>query len=269
MAADERSAPVGIDVTIPNGARIYDYLLGGKDNFAADRAAAGQMLAACPSAPATATANRAFLQRAVQYLAKEVGIRQFLDIGNGLPAQNNVHEIAKRAAPDSRVVYVDNDPVVIVHGQALLTKADSTAVVQGDLRRPGEIIADPEVTALIDFSRPVGVLLLAVLHFITDSENPAGVVATLRDAMAPGSHLVLSHTEDVGQNDAMIAAKRGFRSAGVPLTPRSHAELVRLLDGFELLDPGLVDIHRWRPADSDPSGGDPDWMLLGCVARKN
>ncbi|GII77885.1 hypothetical protein Sru01_28670 [Sphaerisporangium rufum] len=266
--ADERPAPSGIDTRIPNGARIYDYILGGKNNYAADRAAGDQMIGTNPGAPATAKANRAFLGRAVRYLAEECGIRQFLDIGTGLPTQQNVHEVALAAVPDARVVYVDYDPVVVAHGQALLATSDSVTVIQGDLRRPGEIIDHPETRRFIDFGAPVAVLMVAVLHFVSDEEDPAGILARFAEVMAPGSHLVISHTVNEAPDQVMESAKQGFRGAGAPLTPRTRDEVRAFFAGFEPVEPGLVEVARWRPAIEPPAGRKSPWVIVGGVARK-
>jgi hypothetical protein len=267
---DQRPAPAEIDRSVPNGARIYDYMLGGKDHFQADETAAERMIAANPAAPLTARANRAFLGRAVRFLAKDAGIRQFLDLGTGLPTQQNVHEVAQGVAPDARVVYVDYDPVVVLHGRALLATTGTVTVVQGDLRRPNEILAHPQTRRLIDFDQPVAVLLVAILHFITDEEDPAGIVARLRDEMAPGSHLVISHTANESPDEVMAAAQQGFRMAGAPLTPRTRAEVARFFDGFDMLDPGLVEVSQWRPdtPEAPPPSGSP-WTIVGGVGRKS
>src|SRR6266498_5592834 len=244
---DQRPAPAGIDTSVPNGARIYDYMLGGKDHFQADEAAAEQMIAANPAAPRTARANRAFLGRAVRFLAEDAGIRQFLDLGTGLPTQQNVHEVAQAAAPDARVVYVDYDPVVVMHARALLATTDKVTVVQGDLRRPDEILAHPATRKLIDFEQPMAVLLVAILHFIADEEDPAGIVARLRDAMAPGSYLAISHATADFDPDRAVEAIKIYKGATAPLVPRSRAQIERFFEGFELLDPGLVQLPQWRP----------------------
>jgi SAM-dependent methyltransferase len=267
--ADQRPAPAEIDPSVPNGARIYDYMLGGKDHFASDQAAAEAMIAANPGAPGTARANRAFLGRAVRFLAEEAGIRQFLDLGTGLPTQHNVHEVAQAVSPDARVVYVDYDPVVVVHGRALLATTGAVTVVEGDLRRPDEILAHPETRRLIDFDQPVAVLLVAILHFIPDEEDPAGIVARLRDAMAPGSHLVVSHTANESPAEVMAAAQQGFRLAGAPLTPRTRAQIEGLFDGFELVEPGLVEVSQWRPeTPQTATAGKSPWTIVGGVGRK-
>ncbi|PZG36596.1 hypothetical protein C1I98_26635 [Spongiactinospora gelatinilytica] len=261
--------PPRVDSSFPNSARIYDYMLGGKDNFASDRAAAQRMIEANPAAPFTARANRAFIRRAVRYAAVEAGVRQFLDIGAGLPTRENVHQVALRAAPESRVVYVDCDPVVVVHGQALLATSPQVAVINEDLRRPDEILRHAGTQALIDFERPVCVLLAAVLHFVADRENPAGIVRRLRDALAPGSHLVISHTTDESPALLMNAARRGFQNAGSPLTPRPRDVVLDFFEGFELVDPGLVPVEDWRPDDDTaPSVARPAWVLAAGVAHK-
>jgi S-adenosyl methyltransferase len=188
QAAEGWAAPTGVDASMPNFARVYDYLLGGKDNFPVDRATAEQALAVAPELRVMARENRAFLQRAVRFLVAEAGICQLLDIGTGLPTQGSVHEVAQQVAPDARVVYVDADPVVIAHSRAMLASSDKAAIIQADLRRPEELLDHPELRALIDLGEPVAVLLVAILHGVTDAEDPVGVVTRLRDAMAPGSY---------------------------------------------------------------------------------
>jgi SAM-dependent methyltransferase len=254
-------------VEVPNGARIYDYMLGGKDNYLADRMAAQAMLDANPAAWRTAQANRAFLGRAVRVAATEGGVRQFLDIGTGLPTQQNVHEVAQDVAPDSRTVYVDNDAVVIAHANGLLAATDGVAVVDGDLRRPGEILAHPGTRRLIDFSRPVAVLLVAVLHFVDDEDDPAAILRTLREAMAPGSYLIISHTIDESTEAVTGSARAGFQRAGSPLFPRTRARVLEFFEGFELLEPGLVDVQNWRPGDTEEASGSSAWVLAGAVGR--
>jgi hypothetical protein len=216
---------------------MYDYTLGGKENFAVDRAAAEQVFAAIPEAREGARQNRAFLGRVVEYLAGEVGIRQFLDIGSGLPTQRNVHEVAHGVAPDARVVYVDNDPVVCVHGRALLMGGGNVAVVQADLRRPEQIVDDPATRRLIDFSQPVALLLVAVLHFVNDEADPRGSVARLRDELASGSYLVLSHMLDAEDRHAESAmVKEVYSRGGTGMFPRTKDEVMRFFEGFELLE---------------------------------
>jgi hypothetical protein len=198
-------------------------------------------------------ANRAFMQRAVRFLAGEAGIRQFIDIGTGIPAAGNVHEVAGQAAPDARVVYVDNDPIVHVHANALLTGGGSTSVVLADLRDPEAILADPGLRSMIDLSQPVALLLMAILHFITDQETPAAIVATLRDALPDGSHLALSHaTQDFHPPEVGRQAVATYENATAPFVPRPLAQVTAFFDGFELVEPGLVQAPLWRPDGRPP-----------------
>ena len=244
----------GIDTSVPNVARIYDYMLGGKDNFAADREAADQLLAAVPHFAEVVRDNRSFIGRAVRFLAGEAGIRQFLDLGAGLPTQSCVHEMAQAIAPDALVAYVDNDPVVCAHGRALLRPVDGIAVALGDLRQPAEILRDPEVVGLLDFSRPVAVLCAAVLHFVPDEEKPHEIIAAYRDHLAPGSYLVITHapsaTPEEDPSGYVKSVTNVYQQASANLHVRSLPEIERFFDGFELVDPGLVWINEWRP---DPS----------------
>ncbi|MBB2909912.1 O-methyltransferase involved in polyketide biosynthesis [Streptosporangium becharense] len=234
--------PTGIQPHIPNVARMYDYYLGGKDNFPADREAAEQVLKVVPEIRYSARSNRAFLGRAVAYLA-EAGIRQFLDIGAGLPTQNNVHQVA----PGARVVYVDNDPTVLVHGRAILGKNENVTIVEGDVRRPAEILANPDVRAAIDFDQPVAVLLLAIMHFVPDEDDPDGVIATLRAAMAPGSHLALSHVAIDARPEAADGVTQVYDRASSPFVARTGKEIIRMFDGFDVVEPGIVNLPEWRP----------------------
>lgn len=235
MVADQ--ALHGIDSSTPNVARIYDYMLGGKDNFPVDRDAAQQILAAFPEAREGVRHNRAFMRRAVEYLAGQAGIRQFIDIGTGLPTQQNVHEVAKAAAPDAHVVYVDNDLVVCVHGRALLAEANQVAMVQADLREPEQILTDPATCELIDFTQPVAILLVAILHFIPDEDDPFGCVARLRDAVPPGSYLVISHLLDAEQRRPDTTQLREVYSrSSAGLVPRTHEQIMRFFEGFELIE---------------------------------
>jgi SAM-dependent methyltransferase len=282
MTEDDRFEPptrapgpgLGIDVTKPSVARVYDYYLGGKDYYPVDRAAAEEMMKAAPESVRAVRANRAFLARAVDYLAREAGIRQFIDIGSGLPTQQNVHEVAQAAAPDARVVYVDHDPVVQVHGQALLATNGGTRFIRAGLQEPETILGHPETRALIDFDKPVAVLLVAVLHFFSDDDDPAGIIARLRDVMAPGSHLVISHIDD---HPSTWAIRKAMDESGAqPWFPRTPAEITRFFDGFELVAPGLASVSTWQPGASGPgvvplqaaalSGGEPIWCS-GCVGR--
>ncbi|MFD0901809.1 SAM-dependent methyltransferase [Actinomadura sediminis] len=256
-----------LDTTRPNVPRMYDYLLGGKDNYAVDREAVDEVVRHAPDTPFMARENRAFLRRAVRYLA-QAGIRQFIDIGSGLPTQGNVHEIAHQVAPDARVVYVDKEPVVLTHGRALLAGTPGVSVVQGDARRPDDILNAPELRALIDFDEPVAVLMLAVLHFVGDEDDPPGIVARLRAAMAPGSHLAITHvTADFDADNRVRDAGAVYEKATYQITLRSRAEVARLFDGFDLVDPGLTTLSMWRPDDAVPFDADRQWCYAG-VARK-
>jgi len=234
------------DPGTPNPARIYDYLLGGKDHFPADRAAAEELVALVPEARAGARENRAFLGRAVRYLAAEAGIRQLLDLGTGIPAQGNVHQVAHSVALDARVVYVDNDPVVHVHANALLAEATTTAVL-ADLRQPDRITQHPKTRELLDFTKPVAVLLVAVLHFVTDAKDLPGIVACLRDAVPPGSFLVVSHATGDFRPEVAGKVTEVYERASAPLVLRSRAQVAALFHGFGLLPPGLVQPAAWRP----------------------
>lgn len=236
---------------------MYNAFLGGKDNYQADQEAARKILRTWPEVRAAARANRAFMQRAVRYLVGEAGVRQILDIGTGIPSAGNVHEIARQVAADTRVVYVDNDPIVHVHANALLTGEGTTSIVLADLRDPAAILASPAVRTILAGDQPVALLLIAILHFISDEEDPAGIVAALRDALPPGSFLALSHgTADfhpAGDGDQAAAIYRNATSA---LTLRSYPRVEALFDGFEIVEPGLVQPPLWRPDGKPPRARD-------------
>ncbi|WP_422755270.1 SAM-dependent methyltransferase [Micromonospora sp. WMMD708] len=260
-------APDDIDIERPSVARMYDYYLGGSHNFAADRVAARAMVEAVPDAPLMAQANRAFLRRVVQHLV-DSGIRQFLDIGSGIPTVGNVHEIAQRADPRARVVYVDVDPVAVAHSQEILAGNPAATVVQEDLRRPEAILAHPEVTRLIDFSQPVAVMIVAVLHFIPHADHPEDILRTLRTALAPGSYLVLSQASDDTRGGAERAeAERVYRRTDSPLCIRSRAELTAFFDGFTIVDPGVVWVPQWRPETPESAENAEQAVFLGGVGR--
>jgi hypothetical protein len=265
----QRPSPNGIDVTTPNVARIYDYLLGGKDNFAVDREAAKHLLEAAPHLRTVARDNRAFIGRAIRHLAGEAGIRQFLDLGGGLPTQTNVHEMARRVAPDARVVYVDNDPVVWSHGQALLGTAEGVAMVLADLTRPADVLGDPEVKRLLDLSRPVALLCTATLHFAADEDQPHEAIAAYRDHVAPGSYLAITHGSMEGEDpeDDNKHATGIFSQASANLHPRPIPEILRFFDGFDLMEPGLAWMSEWRPDPGVPPAARVT-SLRGCVGRK-
>lgn len=233
-----------LDVRVPNVARMYDYYLGGKDNYAADRDCADEVIRRVPQIREMARENRAFLRRVVRYLTGEVGIDQFLDIGAGLPTQENVHQIARRISPDARVVYVDNDPMVLRHGQALLATEAHTWVIKQDVRRPEHVIAAIDALGLLDLSRPVAVLLVAILHFISDEEDPYRIVKTLIDALPAGSYLVISHVE---RRADLEQAAGIYQQASSAVTLRTAKEITRLFDGMTLVGPGLVPVGDWHP----------------------
>jgi O-methyltransferase involved in polyketide biosynthesis len=264
-------SPIGLpfsDPSVPNVARIYDFLLGGKDNFAADREAAGKLARLIPDGVPAAYQNRRFLQRAVRFLAGEAGIRQFIDIGTGLPTQGNVHEVAHGIAADARVLYVDYDPVVISHAQALLATEPTVVAINRDLRNPDEIISHPALRALIDLERPVAILAVAVLHFIKDDENPYGIVDTLKGAMAPGSYLVLSHvTDDAVSGETKREAQGVYEHATAPVIPRSRDEFAHFFSGLEVIEPGLTDVREWRREQG--SVGNARVLIYGGVGRKS
>jgi hypothetical protein len=263
--------PLGtFDTTRPSVARINDYFLGGKDNFAADRKAAEELLAIAPEIKSIAEENRRFLGRAVRFLAEQ-GIRQFVDIGSGLPTRQNTHEVARSVAPEARVVYVDNDPVAISHGRALLARDASTTVVEGDILHPEDLAGDPDVRRVIDFDEPVAILIFGALHFIPHSDDPFKSVAWLHDLIVPGSYLAISHVvfdtrpevidpiEDIYR---AILERPGARSA------RRREDVLRFFDGFDLVDPGLVWLREWRPDDPlRAQVADRVWMV-GGVGRK-
>jgi hypothetical protein len=248
-AHDPRGTVLFFDTSVPNVARVYNCWLGGKDNFAADRKVASEILAIAPDAMVIALENRKFLQRAVRFLAGEAGIRQFIDIGTGLPTQGNVHEVAQGINEDARVVYVDYDPVVVSHAQALLADEKTVTAIRGDLRHAPDILSHPGLRKFIDFSQPVAVLLIAVLHFISDDEDPYGNIIDLMDAMPPGSYLVISHaTADFAPDEVSAGVQAIYQGATAPIVPRTHAEVVDFFKaaGLELIEPGVVGIGDWH-----------------------
>jgi O-methyltransferase involved in polyketide biosynthesis len=244
---DQARVAISIDATTPNVARIYDYLLGGKDNFGADRDAARRLLEAIPDARAIARDNRSFLGRVVRYLATEGGIRQFLDLGCGLPTEANVHQLAQGVVPGVRVVYVDNDPMVASHGEALLASGDQVAMMLNDLRQPAVILAQAEVSGLLDLSQPVAVLCTGTLHFIADEAEPGTILAAYRDQLASGSYLAISHAVQTDELTKELREAEGvYRQASAQLHARPQADVLRFFDGFELVEPGLTWIAEWR-----------------------
>jgi hypothetical protein len=269
VAGEPDWVPPGVDTRRANIARLYDYLLGGSHNFLADQDLGRALAAVEPEVRAIARANRAFLRRAVRFLGA-AGIGQFLDIGSGIPTVGNVHEVAQEADPDARVVYADIDAVAIAHSRTLLAGRENAAIIEGDLREPEKILADADTRRLIDFSQPAGLLLVCVLHYIADAEDPWGAVATLRDALAPGSYLVLCHGTAEGRPDVVQAVNKVFnRNVAIQSYIRSREEIMRLFGDFELVEPGLVHIPLWRPDFPTDVPEDPSkfWCLAG-VARK-
>jgi S-adenosyl methyltransferase len=264
----EKADPRSFDSSVAHIARVYNYWLGGKDNYAADRAAGDRTIAEFPGIVVSARANRAFLRRAVRFLVTEAGVRQFLDIGTGIPAADNTHEVAQRVAADSRIVYVDNDPVVLAHARALLTSvhAGTVSYLDCDLRDPDTILE--AARQWLDFSAPVAIMLVLILHLIPDSDDPWRIVRGLVDAVPPGSYLVVSHpTGDLDADiGAAITGSVNRRMQATPMTIRTHAEVGRFFDGLNLLPPGLVPQNRWpdRTAQDDEA----DIGCYGAVGRK-
>ena len=243
----EPRVPDGVDVSRPSIARIYDYLLNGKDNFAVDRAAAEKLMQSRLDPRRLSLANRAFLRRAVRFLACE-GIAQFLDLGSGLPTSPSVHEVAREVIPDARVVYVDHDPIVVAHNDALLATRDGVITIRADLRDPDSVLGHRALAECLDFSQPVAVLLLSVLHFISQDEDAPGIIAKFRERMAPGSYLAVSvGTSDGADPDMLAETTQTYAGARMPFTLRSRAQILDLFDGFDLVEPGLVSLPEWRP----------------------
>jgi len=255
-----------LNIDRPHTARMYDYYLGGKDNFPADREAAEAALAAFPNLATAALQNRVFLHRAVSFLTGEAGIRQFLDIGTGIPTSPNLHEVAQGIAPDARIVYADNDPLVLAHARALLTSSPQgrTAYVDADLRGVDRILAG--AADALDLTQPVAVSLIAILHFLPDEDDPYGIVRHLMGQLSAGSHLVVSHiTADF--DPQVAAAAKVYRDRGISTQARSRGEVARFFDGLDLVDPGVTPVHRWRP-DSVSQFTDAEVSVYGAVARK-
>ncbi|MBF6334173.1 SAM-dependent methyltransferase [Nocardia transvalensis] len=260
-----------VDRTVPSSARMYDYFLGGRDNYECDRLAAKQVEKVVPSRIQART-NRAFMHRVVGYLAGEIGVRQFLDIGTGIPTEPNLHQIAQRSIPDARVVYVDNDPLVLTHARALMTGTAEgrTVFVQADVREPESILEAPKLRDVLDLSRPVALTMLAVMHFVPDSEGAHRIVSTLVDALAPGSWLVMSHSTADFDRERMTRALQLYQLSGTKAQLRGREEFTSFFRGLDLIEPGVVGPHRWRP-DSLPSEPDvTDATVSGYVgvARK-
>lgn len=260
--------PEGLDITVPNAARVYDCALGGYHNFAVDREFMDQAEAAWPGLTLLAHANRAYLGRVVRWLA-DAGVRQFLDIGSGIPTLGNVHEVAQGAAPDARVVYVDIDPIAVSHSRAMLADNPHAHAIEGDLRRPAEILYHPDVIEWIDFSEPVAVLMVAVLHFVADSDDPAGIIHQIADALASGSYVAVAHgTHASGAfRQRQESVQSLFERTPTPFHLRTREEVAGLLTGLEIVAPGIVPITDWHP---DPEEDDVAYAapVLGAVGRR-
>ncbi|GGM58335.1 SAM-dependent methyltransferase [Dactylosporangium sucinum] len=268
---DATKQPVDLQTDRPHPARVYDYLLGGKDNFPADRTAAEAGLKANPNSRIPPRENRNFLRRAVEYLAAEQGIRQFLDIGTGIPTSPNVHEVAQGIAPDSRIVYVDNDPIVLAHARALLTSKPEgrTEYIDADLRDVDRILNAPELREVIDFNQPVALLLIAIMHFVGDADKPYEIVQRLVDALPSGSFLTLTHLTGDFDAAAWDRVAAIYAKQGVTMQVRPHDDIARFFTGLELVEPGLPIVTKWRPdADVNPDATDTQVAVYGGVARK-
>jgi SAM-dependent methyltransferase len=267
--AGTQQLPPEIDTSVPQSARVYDYLLGGKDNFPADRALGDKIIELVPTIRTQVRAQRAFLRRTVHYLTAEAGIRQFLDIGTGIPTAGNVHDVAQAIAPESRVVYVDNDPVVLAHSRALLQRSPEgqLAFILADLRDPEAILADPILARTLDLTRPVGLVLIGITHHLRDNDDPRRIVATLVDALAPGSYLVLSQVTLDFDPETMRTVAAVVEQDAVPYVVRSYADTEPFFAGLELVEPGLVPIAAWRP-DPGPRQDPRSVSAYGGVARK-
>ncbi len=259
---------VPFDTSRPHMARVYDFWLGGKDNFAADRAVAEQVAAAYPDVRVAVRAQRMFLARAVHFLVTEAGIRQFLDIGTGLPSASNTHQVAQEAAPEARVVYVDNDPIVLSHARALLTSSPegATAYLDADLRATGTILE--RAAGVLDFGQPIAVMLLGILQGFPGQEEPGAIIARLMDAVPPGSYLAISQIAgDVATEEVAEGVQRYNQQAAAPVAARTHAEVRQFFAGLDLVDPGVVQVHRWQAGAGDP-GHDRELAIYAGVARK-
>ncbi|MFI2645428.1 SAM-dependent methyltransferase [Streptomyces sp. NPDC018610] len=262
--------PRGVDPGKASVARMYDAMLGGEHNFAIDREAVAAFTAIDPQVRTLARANRAFLGRAVRFLV-EAGVRQFIDLGSGIPTQGNVHEVAQAACPGARVVYVDNDPVAVAHSEALLADNPDATIVAGDIRDPARILSAPRLRHLIDFRQPVAVLMITILHFVTQEEDPAGIVGAFREALPADSWLALTHATDEDRPDTAAAVGQLYRDrATSPVTARPRDGIEALFDGFDLVEPGLVHVPLWRPDRTEEVPENPSqyWVYAG-VGRKS
>ncbi|KOX15835.1 hypothetical protein ADK67_41340 [Saccharothrix sp. NRRL B-16348] len=263
--------PSGVDISVPSVARTYDYMLGGAHNFAVDRALGERIESTMPGLRNAARVNRAFLGRVVRFMVDQ-GVRQFLDIGSGIPTVGNVHEVAQAAAPGCRVVYVDRDPVAVAHSDLMLAGNDDAAVVHADMRDPDSILGSDAARRLLDFDQPIGVLMLLMLHWVPDEADPRALVARYRDALAPGSYLAVTHATGDNQSDNLTEATDAIKRSNSPdqVNLRSHAAIKEMFDGFELVEPGLVGCGEWRPGGPGDIASEPDMNMLvyAGVGRK-
>jgi hypothetical protein len=268
VGGGEEHAPAGVNPAIPHSARMYDWWLGGKDNFASDRAMGEKLMQAIPSLPSMAAENRRFMHRVARYLVGDAGIRQFLDIGTGIPTSPNLHEVAQEAAPETRVVYVDNDPIVLAHARALMTShpEGKTQYISADLRQPEKILADEGLTSTIDLSQPVALLMVAILMLLADDDDPWAKTRAVMDALPPGSYVAISHPGQEFDPVAMDGIRETARQGGVTIVPRTRGDVERFFTGWELIEPGVVPVMAWRPAEepADPNGA----YYWAGVARK-
>lgn len=267
-AADDGRVPPEVDLSKPSIARVYDYVLGGRDNFEIDRKAAEGFVSKLPEAPLIARDNRNFIRRGVRYLVAEAGITHIIDIGSGLPTAGNVHEIAHEVDPAVRVVYVDNDPVVLAHGRALLADNDTTTVITADLRDPDSIFGDPTVAEFVDLPQPFAVLTAGILHHLSDEEDPAGIVEAIKQRLTPGSYLLITNFVDSGEPRAK-QLEEGFLRGGLGTGRfRTMAEMTPYFDGLELVEPGFVMANDWRPDLHTPVGSPVHDLYAGGIGRK-
>jgi|tagenome__1003787_1003787.scaffolds.fasta_scaffold20472246_1 hypothetical protein len=262
-------SPAELRTDIPHSARIYDYVLGGKDNFEVDRVAAEKMLQGMPSLRVSMRSNRRFMVKAAAYLADR-GIRQFLDVGTGLPTHPNLHEVVQRRAPDARIIYVDNDPLVLVHARALLTPVGTGSVsyLQADLRQPDAIFAASQLIDEFDLSRPVAVMLIAVLQHVVDDQDARAIIDSIMGRLAPGSALAISAVTTDNDRSGGEHTVKTYNASGVPVKPRSRAQVAALFGDLEPVEPGVVFVHRWHPDDQDRATNDTDVAMYGGVAFK-
>ncbi|MGI5217956.1 SAM-dependent methyltransferase [Nocardia sp. CA-290969] len=269
MSETDRAAAPVVNQSVPSAARIYDYVLGGKDHYPVDKAAAEKVIESFPTVHVAARQNRHFMHRAVNELTA-LGVTQFLDIGTGIPTEPNLHQIAQAARPEARVAYVDNDPIVLAHARALMvgTPEGRTTYIDADLAAPETILSAPQLGETLDLNRPVAVSLVAVLHFLGDEQNPYGIVETLMNALAPGSFVAISHITTDLDPENMERALDMYRQSGVFVQARSREEVARFCTGLEILDPGVVAANQWRPAGESPDWLDAQVNCWAVVARK-